>query len=52
MSGSGEMEFNSLGIFNEIKFGTKGSSSQNSRDSIYNIEDVVAMDIVVLLLCI
>lgn len=50
LSRSGEMEFNSLGIFNEIKFGTKGSSSQNSRDSIYNIEDVVAVGIVALLL--
>lgn len=44
------MEFNSLDIFNEIKFATKGGSSQNNRDSIYNIEDVVIVDIVVLLL--
>lgn len=50
LNGNGEIEFNSLHIFNEVKFGTKGSSSQNSRDSIYNMEDVVAVDIVVLLL--
>lgn len=37
LSGSGEMEFSSLGIFNEIKFGTKDGSSQNNRDSIYNM---------------
>lgn len=50
LNGNGEMEFNSLGIINEVKFGTKGSSSQNSKDSIYNIEDVVTVHIVVLLL--
>lgn len=37
-------------FLNEIKFGTKGGSSQNNRDSIYNVEDVVIVDIVVLLL--
>lgn len=49
LSGSGEIEFNSLGIFNEIKFVPKGGSSQNNRDSIYNTEGAVAVDIVVLL---
>lgn len=50
LNGNGEMEFNSLGIINEVKFGTKGSSSQNSKDSICNIEAVVTVHIVVLLL--
>ena len=39
-------------IFNEIKFGTKGNSSQNDTDSIYSAEDVVAVEVVMLILCI
>lgn len=49
LSGSGEMEFNSLGIFNEMKFGTTGASSRNGGDSIYNTEGAVAVGIVLLL---
>ena len=49
LSGSGEREINSLGIFNEIKFGTKCSSSQNDTYSIY-IEEVVTVEVVVLIL--